>query len=61
MLHPTQAVTLSREHFHAEAELTANIYKIENFYIKAFTWNNMRMHSNKLENVKSRLFDEIII
>ena len=37
MLHPTQAVTLSREDFKAEAELIDNIYKIKNFCIKAFT------------------------
>ena len=37
MLHPTRAVTLSRD-FKAEAKQINNIYTIENFCIEALTW-----------------------
>ena len=52
MLHPTRAVTLSREDFNVEAERIDNIYKIENFCIYALMWCNMYKHSNELENAK---------
>ena len=61
ILHPTRAVTLSREEFKAEAEQIDNIYKIENFCMEALTWYDMWKHSNELENVKNRSLDEIII
>ena len=40
MLHPTRAVTLTRD-FKAEAEQNDNIYKIENFCIEVLTWYDM--------------------
>ena len=61
ILHPTRAVTLSREEFKAEAEQIDNINKIENFCMEALTWYDMWKHSNELENVKNRSLDEIII
>ena len=41
MLHPTRAVTLSREDFKADVKQIYNIYKIEIFRIEDLTWYDM--------------------
>ena len=64
MLHPTRAMTLSREDFKVKAEQIDYIYKIENFCVEAlmrYTICGLWKHSNKLENAESRSLDEIII
>ena len=38
-----------------------NMNNIENFCIEAFSWHYTRKHLNKLENVKSRSLDKVII
>ena len=55
--------TLSREDFTAEAaEQIHNIWvRLKMLVSKHTLWDNMWKHSNKLENVKSKLLDEIII